>query len=121
MTTEAAGRIFFGDIDSALETVRANRAATLKAEQQIEAFATFAMFDPATEVESSAPNITVTEMKGALAVAKTGGFTKAAEVLGMSQPGLSRQVQRVEKAYGIRLFYRRGAGAEVTARWNSRA
>ena len=114
MTIEAAGRIFSGVVDSALEAVRAASAATQKAEQQIEALATFAMFDPTTEVEPSAPNITVTEMKAAMAVAKTGGFTKAAKRLGMSQPGLSRQVQRVEKVYGIRLFHRRDRGAEVT-------
>ena len=114
MTTEAAGRIFSGVIDSALEAVRAASAATQKAEQQIEAFATFAMFDPATEVESSPPNITVKEMKAAMAVAKTGGFTTAAKELGMSQPGLSRQVQRVEKAYGIKVFSRRGGGVEIT-------
>ena len=114
MSTEAAGRIFSEVIDSALEAVRAASAATQKAEQQIEAFATFAMFDPTTEVESSAPNVTVREMKAALAVAKTSNFTKAAKELGVSQPGLSRQVQRVEKAYGTHIFYRRGGGAEVT-------
>ena len=114
MATKAAGRVFSGVIDSALEAVRAASVATQKAEQQIEAFASFAMFDPATEVESSAPNLTVKEMRAALAVATTGSFTKAAEGLGVSQPGLSRQVQRVENAYGINIFYRRGGGAEVT-------
>ena len=114
MTTEAAGRIFSGVIDSALEAVRAASVATQKAEQQIEAFATFAMFDPNTEDHASAPNVTVKEMKAALGVAKTGSFTKAAKELGMSQPGLSRQIQRVEKAYGFKIFYRRRTGAEVT-------
>ncbi len=114
MTTEAAGRIFSGVIDSALEAVRAASVATQKAEQQIEAFATFAMFDPAIEVGSSAPHVTVKEMKAALALAKTSSFTKAAEELGMSQPGLSRQIQRVERAYGTSLFNRRGGGVEVT-------
>ena len=115
MSTEAAGRIFSGVIDSALEAVRAASVATQKAEQQIEAFATFAMFDPTTAVESSAPDVTVKEMKAALAVAKIGSFTRAAKNLGLSQPGLSRQVQRVEKAYGTDIFYRRGGGAEVTS------
>ena len=114
MTTEAAGRIFSGVIDSALEAVRAASVATQKAEQQIEALATYAMFDPITGNESGAPNVTVKQMKAALAVAKTSSFTEAANGLGMSQPGLSRQIQRVEKAYGINLFYRRGTGAEVT-------
>ena len=66
------------------------------------------------EDESSAPNVTVKEMKAALAVAKTSSFTVAAKGLGMSQPGLSRQIQRVEKAYGMDIFYRRTGGAEVT-------
>ena len=114
MATKAAGRVFSGVIDSALEAVRAASVATQKAEQQIEAFASFAMFDPATEVESSAPNVTVKEMRAALAVAKTSSFTVAAKGLGMSQPGLSRQIQRVEKAYGMDIFYRRRGGAEVT-------
>ena len=113
MTTVAAGRIFTGVIESALEAVREASVATQKAEQQIEAFAKFAMFDPATEAESDAPSLSTSEMKAALAVAKTGSFTEAAQGLGLSQPGLSRQVQRVEKAYGIKIFYRRG-GAEAT-------
>ncbi len=113
MTTVAAGRIFTGVIESALEAVREASVATQKAEQQIEAFAKFAMFDPATEAESDAPSLSTSEMKAALAVAKTGSFTKAAQGLGLSQPGLSRQVQRVEKAYGIDVFYRRGR-AEAT-------
>ena len=114
MTTEAAGRILSGVIDSALEAVRAASVATQKAEQQIEAFAIFAIFDQTTDAGSSAPSISTSEMKGALAVAKTGSFTVAAKELGMSQPGLSRQVQRVEKAYGIKVFSRRGGGVEIT-------
>ena len=114
MATKAAGRVFSGVIDSALEAVRAASVATQKAEQQIEAFASFAMFDPATEVESSAPNVTVKEMRAALAVAKTSSFTVAAKGLGMSQPGLSRQIQRVEKAYGMDIFYRGRGGVDVT-------
>ncbi len=86
-------------IDSALEAVRAASAATQKAEQQIEAFATFAKFDPNTEDQASVPNVTVKEMKAVLAVARAGKFTEAAKSLGVSQPGLSRQVLRVEKAY----------------------
>ena len=114
MNTEASGRIFSGVIDSALEAVRAASVATQKAEQQIEAFATFAIFDQTTDAGFSAPSISTSEMKGALAVAKTGSFTVAAKELGMSQPGLSRQIQRIEKAYGTKIFYRRGGGAEVT-------
>ena len=114
MSTEAAGRILSGVIDSALEAVRVASAATQKAEQKIEAFATFAMFDPSTEADSSAPDVTVKEMKAALALAKTRSFTLAAKSLGLSQPGLSRQIQRVEKAYGFNIFDRTIRSLPVT-------
>ena len=114
MKTNTTDRVFNGVIDSALEAVRAATEATRKAEQQIEAFATFATFDPDTEDQASAPNVTVKEMKAVLAVARVGKFSEAAKVLGVSQPGLSRQVQRVEKVYGLSFFDRRGTGVEVT-------
>ena len=49
-------------------------------------------------------------------MAKTGSFTVAAKELGVSQPGLSRQVQRVEKLYGFDLFDRHVKGSPVTPR-----
>ena len=115
MTTDAEGRIASGVIDSALQAIKLASVATRKAEMEIEAFATFVKFDPNTEDQASVPNITVKEMKAALAVARVGKFTEAAKSLGLSQPGLSRQVQRVEKLYGLKFFDRRGTGAEVTA------
>ena len=48
------------------------------------------------------------------AVAETGSFTRAANHLGMSQPGLSRQIQRLERELGTRLLERRGTGAILT-------
>ncbi|MCH8950231.1 MAG: LysR family transcriptional regulator, partial [Chloroflexi bacterium] len=87
-----------------------------KQEQQIEAFATFVKFDPSTEDQATAPSVTVKEMRAALAVAKTSSFTVAAKELGVSQPGLSRQVQRVEKVYGFNLFDRRARSAPPTPR-----
>ncbi len=113
---EAEGRIVSGVIDSALKAVKAAGAATHEAEQQIEAFATFVRFDPSTEDQASAPTVTVREMRAALAVAKTSSFTVAAKELGVSQPGLSRQVQRVEKLYGFNLFDRHVKGSPVTPR-----
>ena len=110
----AAGRGYSGVIDSALKAVRAASVATQKAEREIEAIDTFTEFDPNTDDQASAPNVTIKEMKAVLAVARIGNFTEAAKSLGLSQPGLSRQVQRVEKAYGIKLFDRRGTGTEVT-------
>ena len=113
---EKEGRIVSGVIDSALKAVKAASKATRKAEQQIEAFATFVKFDPSTEDQATAPSVTVKEMRAALAVAKTSSFTVAAKELAVSQPGLSRQVQRVEKVYGFNLFDRRARSAPPTPR-----
>jgi len=41
------------------------------------------------------------------AVMKAGSFTGAAEMLHVSQPGISRMVRHVEEAIGVRLFERR--------------
>ncbi len=113
---EARGRNVGGVIDSALKAVKAASKATREAEQQIEAFATFMRFDPSADDQMAAPNVSVREIRATLAVARVGRFTEAAKELGVSQPGLSRQVQRIEKAYGFNIFHRRGTGAEVTPR-----
>ncbi|MGP3590112.1 LysR family transcriptional regulator [Vagococcus sp. WN89Y] len=47
-------------------------------------------------------------------IARTGHFTHAAEALGMSQPPLSQQIQRLEKEVGTKLFNRSGRGVELT-------
>jgi DNA-binding transcriptional LysR family regulator len=56
----------------------------------------------------------VAELEALKAVAETGSFTRAADRLGMSQPGLSRQIQRLERELGTRLLERRGTGAILT-------
>jgi len=56
----------------------------------------------------------IAELKALKDVAETGSFTRAADRLGMSQPGLSRQIQRLERELGTRLFERRGTGAILT-------
>ena len=113
---EAEQRIVSGVIDSALEAVRTASVATHEAERQIEAFAAFVKFDPSTEDQATAPSVSVTEMRATLAVARTSSFTESAKELGVSQPGLSRQVQRVEKVYGFSLFDRRARTVPVTPR-----
>lgn len=47
-------------------------------------------------------------------VAREGSFTRAARATGLSQPNLSGQVKALEAAYGVRLFERRGRGAQMT-------
>ncbi len=48
------------------------------------------------------------------AVATHGSFTRAAEVLHISQPTLSGQVKELEERYGIKLFLRHGRHVELT-------
>jgi LysR family transcriptional regulator, hydrogen peroxide-inducible genes activator len=49
------------------------------------------------------------------AVARTGSFTRAAEELGMAQPSLSEQINKLEQALGGALFERFSRRIELTA------
>lgn len=49
-----------------------------------------------------------------LHVAEYGSFTKAAAVIGIAQPALGRQVQKLETECGVRLLYRHGRGVALT-------
>ncbi|WP_454692399.1 LysR family transcriptional regulator [Achromobacter aloeverae] len=49
-----------------------------------------------------------------LSVAEHGSFSRAASVIGVAQPALGRQVQRLEEACGTKLFYRHGRGVALT-------
>jgi DNA-binding transcriptional LysR family regulator len=49
-----------------------------------------------------------------LALAATGTFTSTAERLGISQPALSKAVQRLERQVGVKLIIRGPRGAELT-------
>lgn len=46
-------------------------------------------------------------LKAFHAVARWGGFSKAAEKVAISQPALSDHVRKLEQAYGVELFHRR--------------
>ena len=48
------------------------------------------------------------------AVVETGSITAAAAQLGLSQPGLSRQIQRLERDLGVTLLERTSRGVRVT-------
>jgi LysR family nitrogen assimilation transcriptional regulator len=47
-------------------------------------------------------------------VADFGSFSKAATVIGIAQPALGRQIQKLEEECGFRLFYRHGRGISLT-------
>lgn len=46
--------------------------------------------------------------------ASTLNFSKASEILGISQPAITKHVQGIEKEYGVKLFSRRGAKLSLT-------
>ena len=54
------------------------------------------------------------QLEGFLAVAKARSFTQAAREVGVTQAGLSRQVQRLEDELGVALFEREEGRLELT-------
>jgi len=49
------------------------------------------------------------------AVAKEGGFTRAAKARNIAQPSLSRHIRTLEDRYRVELFYRRGSTISLSA------
>lgn len=50
-----------------------------------------------------------------VAVAESGSITRAAQQLGLVQPALTRQVNKLEQEFGVRLFTRQPRGVQLTA------
>ncbi|PVH28116.1 LysR family transcriptional regulator [Pararhodobacter oceanensis] len=50
--------------------------------------------------------VTLTQLRAFVAVARAGSFTRAAEVLKMSQPSITVAIKQLETALGLRLFDR---------------
>jgi len=57
---------------------------------------------------------TLDQLRGFVAIAEEGHFGRAAARLHMTQPPLSRQVQRLERTIGFALFTRSRTGADLT-------
>ena len=55
-----------------------------------------------------------TQLRAFDAVAREGGFTKAAARLSLTQPAVTVQVRRLEESYGVLLFDRTSEGVELT-------
>ena len=58
--------------------------------------------------------IDVQQLECFCAVVRSGSFSKAAAVLAIGQPSLSRQVRRLEEQLGSKLLYRNGRGVALT-------
>jgi DNA-binding transcriptional LysR family regulator len=57
----------------------------------------------------------LSDLEAFLRVAAHGSFTAAARELGLTQPGLSRQMQKLERRLEIALFVRTATGVRLTA------
>jgi DNA-binding transcriptional LysR family regulator len=56
----------------------------------------------------------LTQLKAFQAVANNGSITKAAQLLHVSQPSVSKHLNNLEKDYGVKLFERNRGAAELT-------
>lgn len=59
--------------------------------------------------------VDLVKLRHFVAVAQLESFARAAEQLHISQPGLSRSIQSLERAHSVRLFHRDRSGVELTA------
>jgi DNA-binding transcriptional LysR family regulator len=59
-------------------------------------------------------NIPPEILRAAVKVAETESITKAAQILGLSQPAISAQIKRIEAIVGGRIFQRTGSGSTPT-------
>src|SRR5690606_9685878 len=62
-----------------------------------------------------ADDIDLTLLRTFLAAHRAGSTTKAAAELGLSQPGVTSQLRRLERRLGVTLFHRAGRGLTPTA------
>lgn len=59
-------------------------------------------------------NLDLTALRSFAAVAETGGVTRAAGFLNLTQSAVSMQLKRLEESLGLRLFERSGRGVALT-------
>src|SRR5689334_14858463 len=53
-------------------------------------------------------------MRSVVAISDTGSITKAAQVLGISQPAISSQIKRIERVVGGSIFQKSANGSATT-------
>ena len=60
------------------------------------------------------PGVDVRQLKALVTVAETGSVTRAAELLHLVQPAVTRQIRALESELGVPLFERTRQGMRVT-------
>src|SRR6185369_4853370 len=60
-------------------------------------------------------NFDLADLRAFIAVAELASFRAAAETIHLSQPALSRRIDKLEDALGVRLFDRNTRNVELTA------
>lgn len=65
-------------------------------------------------VTCSFRNVSVSQLKAFVAAAELGGFSKAAENVGRSQPAITQMIRNMEDALGLVLFERHHRGATLS-------
>ena len=68
----------------------------------------------ARRIEATGGEISIRRLQVFWSVAHSGSMTRAAKLLGVTQPSLSQQLAAFETAIGARLFDRRAGGLELT-------
>ncbi|WP_413206291.1 LysR family transcriptional regulator [Rhodospirillum sp. A1_3_36] len=64
--------------------------------------------------EASTEGLSGPRIRAFNAVVRQRSFSRAAQVLGISQPAVTAQIRKLESAFGVVLFERTAAGAETT-------
>lgn len=101
-------------VTEAVVSLRVAEKSMTEAAVSVETLSRFITHNPDLDEMCSVPRLGTAEMAACVALAHDGQVTRVAKNLGYSQPGMSRQIQRVEKQYG-KMFDRTGDGMIPTA------
>lgn len=66
-----------------------------------------------TDISNS--NMNLTQLRSLIAIAEAGSFTAAAEMVGVTQSGMSQALSALEETLGVKLLVRQRHGVELTA------